>query len=88
MPSCLRELFEQTSSEQQNCFANNAHSSTKSFKSILKFNGMELPPPLVRFSLLKIYYRVLMFDESKLKNLTNKILLTYEVFRVIANLGM
>ncbi|KAL9956493.1 hypothetical protein ACROYT_G037975 [Oculina patagonica] len=47
MPACLRELFEQTSSEQLKCFANNAHSSTKSFKSILSFNGMEFPPPLL-----------------------------------------
>ena len=59
MPSCLRELFEQTSSEQQSYIANNAHSSTKSFKSILKFNGMELPAPLVRFTSLKIYYNMM-----------------------------
>lgn len=48
MPSCLRELFEQTSTEQQDkWFANNARFSTKSRKSILSFNGMDLPPPLL-----------------------------------------
>lgn len=71
MPSCLRQLLEQTSSEKQSYIANNAHSSTKSFKSILTFNGTELPPPLVRFTLLKMHYNMLTLRESKLKNSTN-----------------
>lgn len=54
MPSCLRALFEQTSSEQQDkWFANNARSSTKSHESILSFNGMALPQPLVGFLTLE-----------------------------------
>ena len=67
MPSCLRELFEQKSSEHQSCIANNPYSSTKSFKSILKFNGMELPPPLVRFLVLKMHNNVLSLIKVSLK---------------------
>ncbi|KAJ7378292.1 hypothetical protein OS493_023539 [Desmophyllum pertusum] len=47
MPACLRELFEQASSEQQERFANNARSSAKPSKSILTFNGTDLPPLLL-----------------------------------------
>ena len=58
MPACLRELFEQASSEQRERFANNARSSAKPSKSILTFNGTDLPPLLVRFILLNVIQRV------------------------------
>ena len=65
MPSCLRELFEQTSCEEDKRFANNAHSSAKSYKSILAVSGMQLPPPLVRTFLLIMKFQSVDFPRKK-----------------------
>ena len=66
MPSCLRDLFEQTSCEQDKRFANNLRSSTESCKSVLEVSGMKLPPLLVRKRNAKSEIPVLSFEETKI----------------------